>query len=309
MAAMPTLSAGLDYVDLMFLGRPQIIAAALLHSVDGVAIVDPGPASTLPVLVSELERRGMSVADVRTILLTHIHLDHAGATGSLLARNPAIDVYVHERGAPHMVDPSTLLASAQRLYGDAMDTLWGEFRAVPATQVRVMKGGERVRAAGRQLDVAYTPGHASHHVSYLDRSSGVAFAGDTAGIRRGPHPYVMPPTPPPDIDLSAWRASVDQLLDWRPATLFVTHFGPYDDVAGQLRELMERLEDWARTARALLARPDLTDDQRCDEFVRLGQLDLRRHMPEAAAEAYGRAGRLDYSWYGLKRYLDTAGRR
>jgi glyoxylase-like metal-dependent hydrolase (beta-lactamase superfamily II) len=172
-----------------------------------------------------------------------------------------------------------------------------------------MKGGERVTTVGRELDVAYTPGHASHHISYLDRSSGVAFAGDVAGIRRGPHPYVMPPTPPPDIDLEAWRASVDRLLDWRPATLFVTHFGPYDDVAGQLRELMERLEDWTRTARALLARTDLTDDQRCDEFVRLGQLDLRRHLPEAAAEAYGRAGRLDYSWYGLKRYLDTAGRR
>ena len=143
MAAMPTLSAGLDYVDLMFLDRPQIIAAALLHSVEGVAIVDPGPASTLPALVSELERRGMSVADVRTILLTHIHLDHAGATGSLLARNPAIDVYVHERGAPHMVDPSKLLASARRLYGDSMDRLWGEFLAVPADKVRVMKGGER----------------------------------------------------------------------------------------------------------------------------------------------------------------------
>jgi glyoxylase-like metal-dependent hydrolase (beta-lactamase superfamily II) len=306
---MPTLSVGLDYLDLMFLGRPQIIAAALLHSVDGVAIVDPGPASTLPALDSELERRGMSVADVRAILLTHIHLDHAGATGSLVARNPAIEVYVHERGAPHMVDPSRLLASAHRLYGDSMDELWGEFLAVPARRVRVMKGGERVTTVGRDLDVAYTPGHASHHVSYLDRSSGVAFAGDVAGIRRGPHPYVMPPTPPPDIDLAAWRTSVDRLLDWRPATLFVTHFGPYDDVAGQLRELMERLEDWARTARALLARTDLTDDQRCDEFVRLGQLELRRHMPEAAAEAYGRAGRLDYSWYGLKRYLVTSARR
>jgi glyoxylase-like metal-dependent hydrolase (beta-lactamase superfamily II) len=299
---MTTLAAGLDYADLQFLGRPQIIAAGILHSVGGVAIVDPGPASSLPVLTAELERRGMSIGDVRSILLTHIHLDHAGATGSLLARNPAIEVFVHERGAPHMIDPSKLLASASRLYGDAMERLWGEFLAVPADRVRVLKGGERVQAGGRELEVAYTPGHAVHHISYLDRGSGVAFAGDVAGIRRGPTSYVMPPTPPPDIDLAAWRESADRLIEWRPATLFVTHFGPYNEVVAQIRQLMDRLEDWASTARSLVVRTDLNDDQRLEVFVKAVRLDLRRHMSESDAESYERAGRLDYSWQGLKRY-------
>lgn len=304
---MSTLAAGLDYVDLRFRGRTQIIATGILHSVSGVALVDPGPASTLPALTAELERSGMSIADVRAILLTHIHLDHAGASGSLIARNPSIEVYVHERGAPHMIDPTKLLASAGRLYGEWMEKLWGEFLAVPSDRVRVLQGGERIQVAGRELEVAYTPGHAVHHVSYLDRASGVAFAGDVAGIRRAPGTYVLPPTPPPDIDLAAWRQSADRLLEWRPATLFVTHFGPFQDAAAHVRELMDRLDEWVRTGRALLARPDLTDDQRRDEFVRLGKLDLRRHMSEADADAYDWAGRLDYSWLGLNRYLRTIG--
>jgi glyoxylase-like metal-dependent hydrolase (beta-lactamase superfamily II) len=300
---MTTLAAGLDFVDLKFRGRAQIIATGVLHDVSGVALVDPGPASTLPALMTELERRGISVADVRALLLTHIHLDHAGATGSLLARNPAIEVYVHERGAPHMIDPSKLLASAERLYGDLMQSLWGEFLAVPADRVRVLTGGERIRCSGRELEVAYTPGHAAHHVSYLDRSSGVAFVGDVAGIRRSPGTYIIPPTPPPDIDVAAWRASADQILAWGPATLFLTHFGPFQDAAEHVRELMDRLDEWVRSVRALLARPQLTDDERCAEFVRLIRVDLPRHMSEAEAENYERAGRFDYSWYGLKRYV------
>jgi glyoxylase-like metal-dependent hydrolase (beta-lactamase superfamily II) len=304
---MTTLAAGIDYVDLRFRGRPQIIATAVLHGVGGVALIDPGPASTLPALTAELDRRGMSIGDVRAILLTHIHLDHAGATGSLLARNPSIEVVVHERGAPHMIDPAKLLASAGRLYGERMAEIWGEFLPVPAARVRVVKGGERIQAGGRELEVAYTPGHAVHHVAYLDRASGVAFAGDVAGIRRPPGTYIMPPTPPPDIDLAAWRESADRLLEWQPATLFVTHFGPFQDASAHVRELMERLDEWVRTARALLARPDLTDDQRLDEFVRLGRLDLRRHMPEDDALGFEWAGRLDYSWQGLNRYLRTSG--
>jgi glyoxylase-like metal-dependent hydrolase (beta-lactamase superfamily II) len=303
---MTTLAAGLDYVDLNFRGRPQIIATGILHDVAGVALVDPGPASTLPALTAELERRGISVADIRAVVLTHVHLDHAGAAGSLLARNPFIDVYVHERGAPHMIDPSKLLASAQRLYGDAMESLWGEFLPVPADRVRTLRGGEKIPCGGRALDVAYTPGHAVHHVSYLDRSSGVAFVGDVAGIRRAPVTYIVPPTPPPDIDVAAWRASADRILAWQPSTLFLTHFGPFQDAAEHMRELMDRLDEWVRIARALVARPGLTEDERCAEFVRLVRIDLRRHMTEAEAENYERAGRFDYSWYGLKRYISRS---
>jgi glyoxylase-like metal-dependent hydrolase (beta-lactamase superfamily II) len=296
------LASGLDYVDVNFRGQPQIIATAVLHGASGVALVDPGPSSALPNLIAALGGRGISPRDVRWILLTHIHLDHAGATGSWLAQHPDVEVFVHERGAPHMIDPTKLLASAARLYGDAMERVWGEFRAVPADRLRVLTGGERIGAAGRELEVAYTPGHAAHHVSYLDRASGVAFVGDVAGIRRAPGTYVMPPTPPPDIDLAAWRTSADRVLDWRPSTIFLTHFGPFQDAAAHMRELMERLNEWARTARALLARQDLTDDQRRDEFIRLARLECRRHMSDADADAYDRAGRLDYSWQGLKRY-------
>ena len=151
---------------------------------------------------------------MRQILLTHIHLDHAGATGTLLKANPRIDVFVHERGAPHLIDPAKLMASATRLYGQDMDRLWGEFLPVPADRLRVLKGDERLDGrGGRELEVAYTPGHASHHVSYFDPSSGVAFVGDTAGIRRGSGQIRHAAAPPPDIDLEAWRDSEDR--SWR----------------------------------------------------------------------------------------------
>src|SRR4029078_3534156 len=224
---MLTLAAGLDYVDLSLLGVPEVIATAVLHHASGVALIDPGPSTTHENLKESLRKKGISLADVRQVLLTHIHLDHAGVTGALLRENPAIEVIVHERGAPHMIDPGKLLASAGRLYGADMDRLWGAFVPVPAARVRPMTGGERIVAAGRELQVAYTPGHASHHVSYFDAASRVAFVGDTAGIRRTGRDHIMPPTPPPDIDLDAWRASEDRILAWEPDTLFLTHFGPF----------------------------------------------------------------------------------
>src|SRR5262249_39730544 len=152
-----------------------------------------------------LERAGISIADVRTLLLTHIHLDHAGATGTLIRENPSLRVYVHEKGAPHMADPAKLIASATRLWGNDMDRLWGEMRPVPAECMTIVRGGERIVAGGRDFDVAYTPGHASHHVSYFSRDTGIAFVGDTAGVRLQAGQYILPPTPPPDIDLEAWR--------------------------------------------------------------------------------------------------------
>ena len=182
---MSVLTAGMDYLDLNFLGRPGIIAAAVLKGANGVALVDPGPSTTLDGLLKALEAQGIAVRDVRQLLLTHIHLDHAGAAGLLLRSNPDIEVFVHERGARHLIDPSKLVASATRLYGEDMDRLWGAVLPVPAARVRTLSGNERLSAGGRELEVADTPGHASHHVSYFDRSSGIAFVGYTAGIRRG----------------------------------------------------------------------------------------------------------------------------
>lgn len=300
---MATLAAGLDYLDLHFLGHPNIIATAVLLGPGRVALIDPGPQTTISQLESELRKRGLSVGDVTDVLLTHIHLDHAGVTGHLVQRNPRVTVFVHERGAPHMVDPSRLVKSAARLYGDDLQRLWGEVLPVPQENVRALSGGETIQAGGRSLRVAYTPGHAKHHVSYFDEASGVAFVGDTAGVRRPPCTYVLPPTPPPDVDVEAWQVSIDRILGWHPATLFLTHFGPYDDPPTHLRELLERLRDWVVRARALLKRPELTHDERRDAFVEAVMLDLRRHVGEQDAALYHRAGRLDYSWLGLEHAL------
>lgn len=304
---MTTLASGLDYVDLDFLGRPEIIATAVLQSSAGVALIDPGPSTTLDHLRDALLRKGIGFADVRQVLLTHIHLDHAGATGTLVRAHPAIEVFVHERGAPHMIDPAKLLASAGRLYGSDMEPFWGEFLPVPADRIRIVRGGEHIEAGGRSLEVAYTPGHASHHVSYFDRSSRVAFVGDVAGIRRGAGAYVMPPTPPPDIDLEAWRQSEERILSWDPDTLFLTHFGPFHGARLHFQELRDRLDGWSSIVRRLLANPALDEASRQQSFVDEALLDLRRAVGDQEAELYSRAGRLDYSWQGLSRYWRKAG--
>jgi glyoxylase-like metal-dependent hydrolase (beta-lactamase superfamily II) len=298
---MITLASGLSYFDLDFVGVHGIIATAALHGTSGVALIDPGPSSTLPALRAALGGAGLTIADVREILLTHIHLDHAGATGTLVSENPAIRVHVHEAGAPHMVNPEKLIASASRLWPGEMDRLWGEFRPVPADRLVVLKGGERIRAGGRDLDIAYTPGHASHHISYFNADAGIAFVGDTAGIRREPGRFVLPPTPPPDIDLEIWRASLARIGAWRPATLFVTHFGPFEDAAAHLTEMAEHLDLLAGLVRTSLVQEG-TDEGREEWFTEEVRRHLRRRMTESDARAYEVAGRFDLNWRGLARY-------
>ena len=299
---MTSLAAGIDYVDLQFLGKPEIIATVVLHGAGGLALIDPGPSTTIDHLTDSLQRKGFRVGDITQLLLTHIHLDHAGAAGSLVKMNPAIEVFVHERGAPHMANPERLLASASRLYGEDMGPFWGEFLAVPADRLRELSGGETIVAGGRELQVAYTPGHASHHVSFFDRSSRVAFVGDTAGIRRGSGAYVMPPTPPPDIDLDVWRVSEERILAWDPDTLFLTHFGPFHGARSHFRELRANMDRWSGIVRRLIADQSLDEPQRQGAFVEEALMELRRAVGDREAEQYGRAGRLDYSWQGLSRY-------
>jgi glyoxylase-like metal-dependent hydrolase (beta-lactamase superfamily II) len=298
---MIPLASGVSYVDVMFLGMPRIIASVVLHGPGGAAIIDPGPTSTLPTLRAGLARAGLSIADVRALLLTHIHLDHAGAAGTLVHENPALRVYVHEKGAPHMIDPSKLIASATRLYGDAMDRLWGEFRPVPAGAVAVLAGGERITAGGRDLEVAYTPGHASHHVSYFSADTGLAFVGDTAGVRVMTGGFNVPPTPPPDVDLELWRDSIARINAWNPDTLFITHFGPHRPVGAHLSELADNLELTSGLVRQSLAREG-TDEDREAWFADELRRELRRRLPESEAHAYEVAGRFDLNWRGLARY-------
>jgi len=299
---MPVLASGLDYVDLNFLGRPEIIATAILHGASGVALVDPGPATTLDGLTASLEKKGIRFADVRQLLITHIHLDHSGATGTILERHPHIEVTVHGRGAPHLIDPTKLLASAGRLYAQDMDRLWGEVKPVPAARLRIVEGGETLSIVGRELKVEYTPGHASHHVSYLDVATRVAFVGDTAGIRRGSGAYVMPPTPPPDIDLEAWRASEQKVLAWDPDTLFLTHFGPHHGARQHFQAMFENIDSWSRIVRRLLADATASDDDRQKRFTEEVFADLQRRVGEIEAVNYTKAGGLGYSWLGLARY-------
>ena len=298
---METLASGLSYIDLQFRGRPRIIATVVVHGPGGVALIDPGPTSTLPVLRGALERAGITMRDVRALVLTHIHLDHAGATGTLVNENPELRVYVHERGAPHMVDPSKLVASATRLYGDMMDDLWGEVRPVPSSALTVLSGGERMSAGGRDFEVEYTPGHASHHVSYFNRDSGIAFVGDTGGVRRYPGGFNLPPTPPPDIELELWRESLARIERWRPETLFITHFGPHAPVGDHLSDLADRIEWASGLVKASFAR-DGTDEEREAWFTDEVRRELQRRTTVADTHAYEMAGRFDLNWRGLARY-------
>ena len=303
---MPTIARGITYTDLMFLGQPRVIATAVLEDAGGAALVDPGPSTCLDTLRSSLRAQGIAPADVRTILLTHIHLDHAGATGTLVRQNSHIQVYVHERGAPHMVDPEKLLSSATRLYGDDMDRLWGEFLPVPEQNVHVLGGGERLAVGDRTLEVAYTPGHASHHVSFLDRASGVAFVGDTAGVRVGPERFALPPTPPPDIDIETWKSSIELIEAWQADTLFITHFGPHEDAAAQLTSLTEHLDGLAAVARAIIEH-GVPGEERTDRFVAETRRYLQRYMPEATAALYDMAAPFSMCWLGLARYWKKQG--
>jgi glyoxylase-like metal-dependent hydrolase (beta-lactamase superfamily II) len=267
-------------IDVKHLGRPHVIGCWQV----GEALVDPGPESSLATLLEMLgdERP-------RALLLTHIHLDHAAATGALVRRWPDLEVYVHERGAPHLVDPSRLLASAERLYGDQMGRLWGEIVPVPEGNVKALAGGEQVLG----MRVAYTPGHASHHVCYLHEESGTAFVGDVAAVRLPGVDLIVPPTPPPDIDIERWEDSIGIVESWQPERLALTHFAAIDDPAPHLAQVRERLREEAQLAQ------ELSEDAYEARHRKL--VAEQAETPEAAEELI-QCVPPQYQWRGLDRY-------
>jgi glyoxylase-like metal-dependent hydrolase (beta-lactamase superfamily II) len=299
------LARGMSWIDLNFLDRPHAIATGVIRGEGSLALVDPGPSTCLETLELGLQSYGAGLGDVTHLLLTHIHLDHAGATGTILRRYPGVKVFVHERGAPHIVDPAKLVASASRLYGNQMERLWGAIEPAPANSLIVLEGGEQIQAGGRVFEVAYTPGHASHHVSYFDRASGVAFVGDTAGVCVDGG-YVLPPTPPPDIDVELWHNSAARIEAWAPRTIFLTHFGPIEDPVPHLRTLLENLETMSRIVQKRLAEP-APDDEQARRFAEDVTRELRRQMSESQVAAYLAAAPPELLWLGLARYWKKKG--
>lgn len=266
-------------IDVKHLGRPHVIGC---WEVDGM-LVDPGPQSSMETLLAAIGDQ-----QPRALLLTHIHLDHAAATGALVRRWPQLEVYVHERGAPHLIDPSKLLASAERLYGDQMERLWGEIVPVPEANVKPLAGGEHLLG----MRVAYTPGHASHHVCYLHDESGTAFVGDVAAVRIPPADLVVPPTPPPDIDIEAWLESIATVESWAPERLALTHFGQVDEPLPHLATVRERLREEADLARQLSEQ----------DYERHHRERLAASTDPQTAEELIQCVPPEYQWRGLDRY-------
>jgi glyoxylase-like metal-dependent hydrolase (beta-lactamase superfamily II) len=274
-------------IDLLHQGNERVIASYIVDTDEGPALVDCGPTTCVDALEAALGTRGLALTDVRHLLLTHIHLDHAGAAGVLVRRHPGLRVHVSGIGAPHLVDPQKLESSARRLYGDSFDTLWGELAPVPEANVEVV--GDRVVG----LACFPTPGHASHHVSFL-AGDGTLFAGDAAGVRILPGEHILPVAPPPDIDLEAWSWTLNE-LEWRqPQRLALPHFGVVDDPAAHLARMRESLDRWAEW---------VGEGMEQDEFVGAAFAEL-----EAAegpnADVYELAAPLWQSYAGLRRYWD-----
>lgn len=248
---MSEVLPGVHLVDLNFMGQPGTIAAYALTSESGAAaLIETGPGSTREALLNGLRGLGLDPAAVRDILVTHIHLDHSGGAGVLLRdAMPRARVLVHPVGLPHLIDPARLLRSATRLYGEMMDTLWGEVVPVPAERVVALADNETLRLAGHEVEVLFTPGHASHHVAVRHRPTNAVFAGDVAGVRVPGADVINPPAVPPEFDLELWEASIDRLLRLEPSALLPTHFGYHGDARPHLIALRERLYAWVDAVR------------------------------------------------------------
>ena len=228
-------------LDTRQLGRPGIIAATAVETADGIALFDTGPESTFQNIAGELRKIGAAPEEVRHVFLSHIHFDHAGAAWRFAELGAT--VYVHSRGAPHLIDPGKLIDSATRIFGDDMPKLWGRIGPVPAERMRVLQDGEVVRVGAMDVRAIETPGHASHHHVYHWDDN--VFGGDVAGVRIGSGPPV-PPFVPPELHVESWLSSIDKIRSLAPAKLYLPHFGSVErEISVHLDGLEERVRRWS----------------------------------------------------------------
>ena len=274
-------------IDLFHQGLDRIVGVYVVETDDGLALFDCGPSSTIVALKQGLADRGLELQDIRHLLLSHIHFDHAGAAGTLVREHPGLRVHVSPIGAPHIIDPTRLERSARRLYGDAFDALWGALEPVPQENIEPV--GDR--AAG--VEVFPTPGHASHHVSYLT-SDGTLHAGDAVGVRIQPGSHVFPAAPPPDIDLEGWEQTFRSIEERRPARFALTHFGVAEDTEEHLAHMREALARLAERVRSGMPQEEFEAASRADVIA----------ASEVDTTYYDRAGPVWQTYLGLKRYWD-----
>lgn len=302
-SAVQQIDAGVFLIDHHFLGVPGVIASYLVRDGDEIALVETGPTTTLETLLLGVRAAGVDPEAITRVLVTHIHLDHAGAAGVLLERLPRARLHVHPVGAPHLQDPSKLLASAARIYGAEMQRLWGEIRPVPRERIEVTGDDVQIRIGSRVLRALDTPGHASHHLAFHDAEAGLLFTGDVAAVRLAGTAYVRPPTPPPELDLELWKRSVARLRALGARRLLLTHFGAYDDVDYHLDELLARLFFWAGWVDARLAeRPDTQTV--AAELRALGDAEIREVVgDDTLIEPYELATNYQMTVDGYARYF------
>ena len=295
-------------IDLGFQGWDQVIHAYLLTAPDELALIETGPASTLPALRAGIQAAGFDLGQVRKIFVSHIHLDHSGGAGAIVREQPDVQVFVHPVGAPHLIDPSRLFGSAARLYGDRMDALWGEVTPIPEDRVVPLADGETVEAAGHVLSALFTPGHASHHVAFWEPDLGAVFTGDVGGVRMPGSEYALPPAPPPELAPDDWETSTERLRQAGARRLYLTHGGSFDDVGDHLDQLMPNLAEVEAICReAMLAGAD-------DEAVTaLVQANTERRIGPAMegdlgiVQRYGWAAPSFLSALGFRRLLSRRG--
>ncbi len=294
----------IETIDLNFMETEGIIASFLLTGGGKAAIVETGPANCIESLIRGIEDRGVAPEDVEKVLLTHIHLDHSGASGHLAERLPNATFYVHEVGYPHLVDPSKLLKSAARIYGEEnLHELFGEARPVPEDRLVKLEGGEEIEAAGGLVSAHYTPGHAYHHLAFHEPQSGTLFAGDVGGVRLHGQSYVKPPTPPPEVDIKAWKGSIETMRKLDLKVICPTHFGSYEDVERHLGELEQRLEDWLLLVEERMDKGQSQEDI-IEELEAKGDAEmLREGAGLEDPERYELAANYEMLVAGLMRYV------